>query len=266
MQVRVLASNRTDNWFYLLRCGDSALLVDPIDADVAVAAVEEAGVRDVRVVNTHWHWDHVDGNAEVSRRLGCAVWAPAESESWGLAADVRFAPGDTLVCGDEPLRVLAAPGHTLDHVILATDEHWVLGDVVFVGGIGHCRLGGDVATAFRTISEVISTCPDGVQWYPGHDYSSANAAFGLSVLPDDSAIQRLASSAAGRSRSDGPLLFTMGQERAHNVFLRTDEVVVQAAAAAAAERAGLVLEALKPEVSPSELAFFQLRALRDRFT
>jgi len=265
MFVHVLASLRTDNWFYLVTEGNCGLLIDPIDPDVAVAAVQEAAIGDVRVVNTHWHPDHVGGNAEVAERLGCAVWAPKASAEYGVSAAVYFAPGEVLTVGSQRLDVLAAPGHTMAHVILACDEFWILGDGVLGGGIGQCRFGGDVATACKTIAEVMARCPDSASWYAGHDYSVANAAFGLSVLPEDAALQRLAARAAGRARSEGPLLPTMGQEREHNLFLRTSEPVVQAAVAAAAQRAGLAIDDLPPELSPAQLAFFQLRALRDRW-
>ncbi len=263
MRVQVLASRVTDNWFTLLVDGDDAVLIDPIDAELAIDAVRAVAPARIRVVNTHWHPDHTGGNATVRDALEAPVSAPALSAEWGVAADAHFEPGDTIEVGATRLAVLAAPGHTSDHVILAGDGVWISGDVLFAGGIGHCRLGGDVATAWRTIRDVVGAADGAIRFYPGHDYAEGNARFALSLLPGDAASEALLADATSRTRADGLRVRTIDDERRHNLFLRCAEPAVQDAAARAADAAGIELDAAS--LSADEAAFHRLRALRDRW-
>jgi cyclase len=104
------------------------------------------------VVNTHYHYDHLGGDA-VFRREGAIVvshenvrrWTRTENLKWRkeisaadramLAAlvlpDVTFADGVTLQLGDRTAQVLFRPGHTGGDCIVRVPES----DVVFGGDL-----------------------------------------------------------------------------------------------------------------------------------
>lgn len=265
MHVRVLGSTVSDNWFYLVTHGDEALLVDPIDAALAVDAVGASGVRKVTVACTHWHFDHTGGNTAVHRALGCEVLVPRRAVDRGVFGTQAVDPGHTLRLGDREVRWLDAPGHTVDHVILEVDGHWFSGDVLFVGGIGHCRLGGDVRQSFATIRDVVLRAPDQTRFYPGHDYVPTQLAFSASILGPDAVDRWPEAMRAPRDRSAGPWLHTLGDERRINLFLRCDEPAVRDAIERAAQHS---LAGHWPDVEgllPAERAFVLLRRLRDRY-
>ena len=44
-------------------------MVDPVDPDSVVAAVQEEGVTLTTVLTTHHHWDHAGGNKELLKRM-----------------------------------------------------------------------------------------------------------------------------------------------------------------------------------------------------
>ena len=70
MRVRVLPA-LSDNYMYLLvdNKTNQAAIVDPVEPDIVMKAVEEEGVKLTTVLTTHHHWDHAGGNRRSSS--GC---------------------------------------------------------------------------------------------------------------------------------------------------------------------------------------------------
>lgn len=259
MKIHPIASTLSDNFMYLAVDGDQGLLVDPIDADTAAKVVRELGLQKVTVLTTHGHYDHAGGNERIQELLGCEILAPAQETGFPIHADRRVSDGDILSIGATAWKILGAPGHTPGHIAAWTDGHLLSGDVVFVGGVGNCRFGGDAGTLFTTITARLSGLPDNTHFYPGHDYAARNIEFILSVEPDNQRAQREAERVAGHSRDDGPWLTTLGQERAYNPFLRVEEPALQ-------ERILGQHPGLHADIqSPAERTFRILRELRDSF-
>jgi hydroxyacylglutathione hydrolase len=46
-----------------------AAVVDPVEPDTVVAAVEEEGLTLTHLLTTHHHWDHAGGNAALLKRV-----------------------------------------------------------------------------------------------------------------------------------------------------------------------------------------------------
>ena len=70
MRVRILPA-LSDNYMYLLVDNNTnqAAIVDPVEPDTVLAAVEEEGVELTTVLTTHHHWDHAGGNKEIIKRM-----------------------------------------------------------------------------------------------------------------------------------------------------------------------------------------------------
>lgn len=260
MQVQVLASTVTDNFFYLLHHAGDALLVDPVDAAVAITAARELKPERLRIFITHGHPDHIGGNEEVVAALGCEVIAPARAEHWPVAHDTGVGEGSRLELGGTSFTIHETPGHTDDHLIAVGDEVVIGGDLWFVGGCGHTRAGGDLPSLFRTFRRTAGL-PGHLRILPGHHYAAQNLAFCADLFPHDEAITaRLARARAWR-RSDGPWLPTLESERAYNPFHRFNDARVEAALKT---RYG---EFLDPSQGDAEERIFSaLRRARDLFT
>ena len=82
---------------------------------------------------------------------------------------VSIEDGDSLLIGDEPMRVMACPGHTPGSITLLTDDVAFVGDTVFAGGAyGRYDLpGGDVASLADSIKKICKL-PEDTVVYPGH--------------------------------------------------------------------------------------------------
>ncbi len=96
-----------------------AFLVDPAYAiEQYLEAAEEAGVRIVRVLETHTHADHVSGHGRFALEHGVptSVHQLAEPE---FAFD-PLEDGQDLPAGSVPVHVVHTPGHRPEHSSSAT--------------------------------------------------------------------------------------------------------------------------------------------------
>ena len=263
LTITPIASSITDNWFYAIRAQSDLVLVDPIDAGRAIDFARRSGATNVRIFVTHAHPDHTAGNDEVASSLGCAVVASRHPDFLDVPADDRVGDGDTLRIGDTQWRVLHTPGHTTGHIALYHPGHLISGDVLFVGGTGHCRAGGEPDSLYETFSQRITQLPDDTMFYPGHDYALRNYDFCLEVEPENNlAAERRAQAEAfyaGNPRR-APWLQTLGDERRVNPFHRTNDPALQKALRGR-------LSELWPsgEDDPARAAFKALRRRRDTF-
>jgi len=108
------------------------------------------------VFNTHWHSDHVGGNAGLAERFGMPIAASAaegarvnarDPESFGsdyldqpvdpYRVDQLMESGELLETGAVSLRVVPAGGHSLGQVALFEERSRVLiaGDAIFARGV-----------------------------------------------------------------------------------------------------------------------------------
>jgi hydroxyacylglutathione hydrolase len=266
MQAHVIESDFSDNYFYVVHDGERALLVDPVDAPSAIAALESLGVELEWVVNTHFHHDHIAGDDEVLARFPGARLAVAAGDAETIAGSIeanidrRLEAGDVVEIGGKAVKVWETPGHTPGHISLTVDDHLFCGDTIFIGGAGNCSFGGDPGVLFRTFRDVLATLDDALLVFPGHDYSVRNLEFCLDVEPDNA----LASELLEKSRaSDGLFQTTLGTERQYNPFMRwNDDALV---ARLKADRADVWSEQRALSEDDSEAAFRTVRALRNNW-
>ena len=144
------------------RSADEAVLVDSgyvSHAEQTVALVRSAlkGRLLDRVVNTHLHSDHCGGNHALQQAFGCAIDVPlgeaGKVDTWNeelltyratgqqcprFRRSGSITAGDELVHGDSHWRVLAAPGHDPESVVLYEPDLQVLvsADALWANGFG----------------------------------------------------------------------------------------------------------------------------------
>ena len=128
------------------------------------------------------------------------------------------------------LRVIATPGHTLDHVsyYLPAEKLVFVGDTLFALGCGRV-IEGTREMMWESIKR-LRALPDDTALYCGHEYTLANARFAVTVDPDNAALrERLAEAERLRAAGEPTLPTTIAREKATNPFLRADEPAVAAA-------------------------------------
>jgi hydroxyacylglutathione hydrolase len=164
-----------------------AVIVDPGgDGDLILEAVRRRPWKVVAVLVTHAHFDHTGANAAVIAETGAPLMVPKgdaphldqahlAAGMYGLQADQSpqadrlLDEGDIIRIGDEEIKVLSTPGHTMGGASYLTSAGIFTGDALFAGSIGRTDLpGGDYETLIDSIREKILSLPDDTPVYPGH--------------------------------------------------------------------------------------------------
>lgn len=235
----------SDNYGFLVRDEASgvAASIDAPDADEILRQARARGWSVDLVLNTHWHHDHMGGNAALAA-AGARIVAPAEVARRG-AVDEVVSPGEIVLLGETPLAVLDVGGHTLGHIAYysAADAMAFVGDALFPMGCGRL-FEGDAAQMWASLQR-LAALPETTAIYCAHEYAAANARFALSVDEADAVAERAREIFGMRGRGEPTVPTTIGLERATNPFLRAPR--------------------LRPAQSPAD-AFGEIRRLKDSFT
>ena len=69
----------SDNYIWLLHDPKSqeTVVIDPAVAEPVLEAAAARGWTIGQIWNTHWHGDHVGGNAAIKAATGCVITGPA---------------------------------------------------------------------------------------------------------------------------------------------------------------------------------------------
>ncbi len=120
-----------------------------------------------RILNTHGHGDHTNGNAALKHLTGALVAAHPL-----LRPDLPLADGATLAVGPIAIHVMQVPGHSPDHLLfhLPAQKVALTGDLLFVGKIGGTGDDDAARTEYASLQRVMRSLPDETTVWPGHDY------------------------------------------------------------------------------------------------
>ena len=215
-----------DNYGVMLHDGDhgETAMVDAGDADAARAALVATGWRLTQIWITHHHGDHTAGLRDIAAETGAATYGPA-----GVSGVTNIlADGDDFAFAGRQVDVLATPGHTLDmlNFHLAAERLAFTGDTLFAMGCGRL-FEGDAEMMWASLNRLMALDDDTII-YCSHEYTAANAAFALSIDPDNLALQRRAEAVAELRAAGQPTVPTiMGLEKETNPFLRAGDAAIR---------------------------------------
>ena len=212
----------SDNYAWLVHDPDSGetAALDPGEAEPMLAAADARGWTIGQVWNTHWHPDHVKGNALLKER-GAVVTGPASEADRIPTLDHTVSDGDELALGAHRGRAIATPGHTMGHLCFhfADSDALFSGDTLFAMGCGRL-FEGTPADMFASLAR-FADLPDDTIVYCGHEYTQSNGRYALSAEPENAAIRdRMVEVDRQRAAGEPAVPTTMGLERATNPFLR----------------------------------------------
>ena len=125
--------------------------------------------------------------------------------------------------------MLNVGGHTLGHIAyhMPDTQNAFVGDSLFVLGCG--RVFEGTMTQMWESLQKLAALPDATTIYCGHEYTAANAAFAVSVDPDNDTLQTRVQKIAALLADGKPTVPTqIGLERATNPFLRPHDARIRA--------------------------------------
>lgn len=248
----------TDNYIWLLQDPGSqrCAVVDPgDDAPVRrwLAAHPQWQLSDILI--THHHYDHVNGVESLKQAFGARVHGPA-GDKIAPMIDQTLHDGDILDVLGMQLRVIAVPGHTLDHIAYyhAPTPLLLCGDTLFAAGCG--RLFEGTPAQMHASLQRLAALPERTQIYCTHEYTLANLRFAAAVEPGNRLVgNRLRQVQTLREQAGCSLPSNLALELATNPFLRCAQAEVVAS----------VRRPEDPQTLGTEEVFTRLRRWKDEF-
>jgi len=224
--TRFLYPYGEDNYGVLLHCPDThaTACVDCGDAYATEQALANNGWTLTDIWVTHHHSDHVAGVLELKQSTNATVIGPNRSETPISGIDQVVADGDAFEFANRRVQVIETPGHTLDMVNFYLPAESVLfsGDTLFTLGCGRL-FEGDAAMMWKSLLK-LSALPKDTVVYGSHEYTLANAAFAVTVDPDNELLQdRVEEVTKMREAGEPTVPTTLAMELQTNPFLRADD-------------------------------------------
>lgn len=214
-----------DNYIWAIHLPDSdkVIIVDPGDPAVVENYLAEQQSGLAAILITHHHEDHINGIESLAKQHQISVYGPGNSDIPGITRPVS--DNNLIKVGGLSIRVMATPGHTLDHLIyLLLDEQPQLftGDLLFSAGCGRL-FEGSAEQMFDSLQR-LKTLPDNTLIYPAHEYTQGNLTFACVVEPENNDLHLYQEKCHKLRLENQPTLPTsLITEMKINPFLRTNK-------------------------------------------
>ena len=172
---------------YILNFEKEALLVDPAaDAELILKKLHEKEWSLKGILLTHTHFDHMGAVDAIVKATGAPLYCPYKDapglRDWGKNLSLHFTrhtmqvdtvpavllhEWDTVPFGNERLRVLETPGHTVGSVCYEGEDFLFSGDTLFYHGYGRTDIpGGSEEQLSQSLSRLLTL--ENRTVYPGH--------------------------------------------------------------------------------------------------
>ncbi|MGX9356598.1 hydroxyacylglutathione hydrolase [Roseobacteraceae bacterium S113] len=243
-----------DNYAFLIhdaRSGDTAVVDVPEPAPI-LAELKARGWTLSHVFLTHHHWDHIDGLPGLLSDAPAAIYGAAADVHRLPPLDVALAEGDVFQFGGEDVHVMDVSGHTIGHIALhlPTSKLAFTADSLMALGCG--RLFEGSPAQMHDSMQKLSALPPDTLICSGHEYTSANARFAITIEPENpQLIFRIDDIAVARASGRATVPSTLQLELDTNPFLRAHIPAVKS-------RLGM-------ETAADVDVFTEIRARKDRF-
>lgn len=222
---------RSDNFGVLVHdpASGHTASIDAPEADPILATLERRGWRLTHLLVTHHHPDHTDGIDALKARGGVEVIGPQVEARRIRGLDRTVTGGDVLtLCGDE-VEVIDVPGHTAGQIAyhFRGAARAFTADALFSLGCGRV-FEGTINEMHASLQRLAALPPD-TMIHCGHEYTASNAAFALTVDPDNERLHARAEEVRSlRERGEPTLPVRLADELATNPFLRPNDPAIRA--------------------------------------
>lgn len=191
MIIKKIQSGKMEALTYLIGCEESkeAVVIDPCKRiEELMAMAEKEGLKINYIFNTHYHFDHTNGNRKLKNLTGAKILIHKADHSslrcpihivklftncWSYSPkpDIVITEDCDFMVGKLGFKIVHTPGHSPGGICFYTGGVLFTGDTLFVGRTGMTELPGGSAKAMgESIRKLLKTFPGDTVVYPGHDY------------------------------------------------------------------------------------------------
>jgi hydroxyacylglutathione hydrolase len=216
-----------DNYSYLIidESNNNACIVDPGEAKPIINFLEKSNIKLKYILNTHHHYDHVDGNQELKKKYKLTIV--------GFRGDKDRIPEIDLLLDDQQIwkadnfeaKIIHIPGHTTGHIAYHFIKEKIIftGDTLFSLGCGRI-FEGTYNQMYNSLNK-IKKIPLDTEVYCGHEYTLQNSKFCIEQDPDNLFLVDKISDIKKKIKNGLPTIpSTLRDELACNIFLRANDV------------------------------------------
>lgn len=190
MELGVLETN-----CYIIQHDREAVVIDPGgNSEKIIAFLQKSKLTLRAILNTHLHFDHIQGNAGLAKATGVSILASIhdnfllDTELGGggmmgfpLTPTFAFEPLEEgqYTWIHAPCQVLATPGHSPGSLSFYFPDLGAVfvGDLLFYRSVGRTDFpGSSEKTLLRSVRDKIFTLPHETTVYPGHGPQTTVAA------------------------------------------------------------------------------------------
>ena len=166
-----------DNYIWLVRHGQHALLIDPGEAQPVLDYLRAHHLSPTQIWVTHQHGDHIGGIAGIRQHYpDCLVFG---ADNIALA-DETVRDGSQMDWQGFRAEAWHTAGHTAEHICYLLHDgrrsHFFCGDTLFSAGCGRIFPHSRAEWLFQSFQR-IRTLADDTLLYPAHEYTAANLRF-----------------------------------------------------------------------------------------
>lgn len=213
----------SDNYAFFIESSDgTTAIIDPGEADPILQYVTDHNKTLDFIINTHHHWDHVNGNPKIQKTTSAKLVAPAkEAHHIKGNIDIALHDGDVFTLGADQATIMETPGHTAGGLCFHFKDSGIVftGDTLFSMGCG--RLFEGTATDMFGSFQKLRALPEDTLVYCGHEYTKGNAGFCLSQDRDNEDLKtRIEEVKTLRADNKPTIPTTIGLEVKTNIFMK----------------------------------------------
>ena len=240
-----------DNYSYVIYSDEKKLaaIIDPAESTSIIDFIQKKSLTIETIILTHHHDDHTAGVQDILNFSSVSVYSPDKNIS-RTSQVVRN--NDQINLSFLSLKVLATPGHTLDHLIFYDEHNKILfsGDTLFRFGCGRV-FEGTYEQMFSSLNK-LKNLPIDTKIYCGHEYTKKNLEFCLEYDSNNELLRKKSNWINSKIESNSPTVpISIGEEKKTNIFLRCNEPSIK--------------NALNLNNASEQEIFSKLRDLKDSF-
>ena len=223
LQVKIIPC-RTDNYSYV--CIDSennAFVVDPSEFIPVDDFIKTNNLNLKYILNTHHHFDHVDGNIELKEKYGAKIVGNKNDKDRIPGIDICLMEGEFFEFNEYKTEIIDIPGHTIGHIAFYIQSENIVftGDTLFSLGCGRI-FEGTPEMMYQSLNK-LKNLPDNTKVFCGHEYTLSNALFLDTIIKDVNLDKKIANLKLLQEKKEPSIPTTIGEEKKLNFFLKSNE-------------------------------------------
>tara|TARA_B100002052_G_scaffold288103_1_gene303892 strand:+ start:1138 stop:1857 length:720 start_codon:yes stop_codon:yes gene_type:complete len=216
-----------DNYSYIIldESNNNACVVDPGESFPIIDFVESNGIKLKYILNTHHHYDHINGNLELKKKYGSKIVAFEKDKNRIPKIDIFVRDNEIWKADNFEAKIYHTPGHTRGHIAFHffNEKKIFTGDTLFSLGCGRI-FEGTFKEMFNSLSK-FKKLPKETEIYCGHEYTLQNSDFCVKYDPENSKLKNKIKKIKKKLNDNLPTVPTvLSEELECNIFLKAENL------------------------------------------